>query len=141
MNNRIEGTSFNPELSQEYLEIGNKVYEAVEKSSLESAEFVEVGDASFYVMYFDELEENEPQAWFSWNSSLADADIYIFDGLEDREKKRAMFHEILESIVLKEMMDANEDGTEADLSEKSHKLALEQEEERFGKRKEEVNFG
>lgn len=136
MINKIESAGFNPESNQEYLEIGNNVYEAVEKSSLEDGEFVEIGEMSFYVMYFDDLEQDDPQAWYSWNSSVADVDIYIYSKLADSEKKRSMFHEILECAMYDDLAESDKTDSEESLKGKSHNLALIQEEERYGKRSE-----
>ena len=136
MTNKIESGGFNPELNQEFLEIGNNVYEAVEKSSLEDGEFVEIGDMSFYVMYFDDLEQDDPQAWYSWNSSVADVDIYIYSKLADSEKRRSMFHVMLQSLLRDQLAESDKTDSEENLKQKSYALALIQEEERYGKRSE-----
>ncbi len=78
----------------------------------------------FQILFLNEEEVDESDAFWSTSTEIKGYDIYILYGLSAEKQRMRMFHELLE-------IDLNEQGISSD---ESHPIVQAEEEKFFGKR-------
>jgi len=115
-------------LKEEALEVVNTI-------SFEELEEFNYDGTNFLLMTFtqEELEQNpeneREDVFFSASTEIDGWDIYILDSLSVEEKKRRIFHEIIECDLISQGFETN-----------AHTKARQVEEEVFGKRGESQKY-
>lgn len=91
----------------------------------EEHEVFTFGGFDFQIIYLDEGDsDNNQDVFWSASTEIGGYDIYLLESLSDDEKKRRLFHELLE-------IDLIEQGISAD---ESHPIVEAEEKKVFGER-------
>lgn len=86
-----------------------KLLQAIENVKWEEMEELEYNGTNFLLFFPDTTSESDGHQDAVFHaSSVADFDIYILSSLPIQEKKRRLFHEVLESDLRKQGFNNNE---------------------------------
>ncbi|MDB5189882.1 MAG: hypothetical protein JWN49_208 [Parcubacteria group bacterium] len=102
---------------------------AVQELKMEEGEEFSYNGTDFYLIFISakEMANSEDQSVGSFYAStlIAGFDIYLYEGLSEADKRRVLFHEIIEANLM------NRYSVNSKLA---HETALKLEEEEFGPR-------
>jgi hypothetical protein len=116
----IEDMTSSPKMNIELL------LQIIDEREWEDMEQFEYNGTSFLLLFPDSTEESDGHAIAVYHASsyIDGFDVYILSSLSDDEKKRCLFHEVLEASLRAQGYDLNE----------SHEIALAEEEVVYGLR-------
>ncbi len=99
----------------------------IDSLKYESYETFSYNGSNYLIIPLDQndIESNDDEAWFAASTAISGWDIYILTSLPAEERRRKMFHEVLECYLI-----------EHGLSRKdAHDMSRIEEEKLFGQRK------
>ena len=108
------------ELEQVPVVRSDEIFKLVSDIELEEYTPFTFNDSEYQLIWFPKEDlDKDGEAWFSSSTQIDGFDIYILEDLTDKEKRRRIFHEILEADLAKKGFS------------KAHEVALAEEEKLY----------